>query len=263
MKRYWMFTRNSIIAGAVYRFHFFFTSFSNLVYIVLLYFLWQSIYKGSSTINSMDFNQVFVYLALSSSVFWVFKSWVEWDMSSGIVNGTIITKLTKPLDLQLQLMFDCLGFLISNFVMVLVPALLMILFVFHGKIPVSYNILFFFIAIALAFIINFNIDYMIGLTSFYTESVWGIAATKDVIVLFLSGATIPIRFFPSGMREVLQDLPFQCIYNTPISILVRPEVSFPDSARMIGVQLIWVAVTFILSRLYYKKAVKVITVNGG
>jgi len=91
---------------------------------------------------------------------------------------------------------------------------------------------------------------MIGLSSFYTESIWGISITKDVVVAALSGALVPINFFPDAIKAVLQVLPFQAIYNTPLQIITSASLTPTDYLRMLAVQLFWVVVLFGASRLF-------------
>ncbi|MBR6872503.1 MAG: hypothetical protein IKN17_03230 [Ruminococcus sp.] len=62
---------------------------------------------------------------------------------------------------------------------------------------------------------------------------------QQVIVLLLSGATIPLAFFPEGLRRVIDFLPFQSIYNAPLTILLKADPSPSDVLPAIGIQLLW------------------------
>jgi ABC-2 type transport system permease protein len=125
------------------------------------------------------------------------------------------------------------------------------------------NILFFFPLLILAFLISFSINYIVGLFSFYTESIWGIINTKDVLVLLLSGAAIPIDFFPQAIKQFVLLLPFQAIYNLPMVVLTSPDLETGIYIYYIGVQLMWVFTLFMAGKLFYYRASKVITINGG
>ncbi len=263
MKRYGAVVKIGILNGLVYRGHIFFTLITNMFYIVVIYFLWKSIYHHSDTLNGMTFNQVFVYLALTGSIFVLFTTYVAWRMSHEIVQGQIIMDLSKPLDYQLLIFARSIGPLLIQFALNTAPSLIMIVLVFGGEIVTGINLLFFPISLLCAYLISFLLDYMVGLTAFYTESIWGINITKDLIVLFLSGALIPIRFFPEGIRQILYYLPFQAIYNAPVSMLVDPEMGLSDYLSMLGIQLIWVAAIWLTSRLFFGRAIRAVTVNGG
>lgn len=264
MKKYLMMLRNSFITNIAYRFHFFFTSFSNVFYITIIYFLWGAIYKGSGgSLNGMTFNQTFMYLALASSIFCLLNTWTEWDMSREVINGTIVMHLIKPLDLQFLIMCRSLGIVLFNFLGITLPAIFVIIFVFQPGTITATNLIFSLLPLMMAFFISFNIDYIIGLTSLYTESIWRISIAKGTIVLLFSGALIPINFFPETLRKIIEFLPFQAIYHIPLTILISKDISMYEYLRFLGIQSFWVMALFALNRFYYSKAIKVVTVNGG
>ena len=113
------------------------------------------------------------------------------------------------------------------------------------------------------YLVSFSIDYFIGLMGFYSESVWGLSMTKEIIVTFLSGALIPLQFFPEAIQQVLYWLPFQAIYHTPLMIFTRPDEGLDVYLPMMALQLFWAIVLFIAARLFYNQAVKVLRVAGG
>jgi ABC-2 type transport system permease protein len=251
------------MSGVNHRVHFFFMSLGNIIYIFMIYYLWKSIFANSSQLNGLSFQQTFVYLAAGSSLFWLFLTWVEYDMAQGLINGTIVTRLLKPLDLQLYYFFDGVGYIINNFMLIMFPALLLIFFLFKVPVPFDWNLLWFGLSVAFSFVINFHIDYMVGLVSFYTESIWGISIIKEVIVTTLSGAVVPLQFFPGSIRYIVERLPFQTVYHTPLMLLISPQLSTGKVALMLLNQFSWMLVCVGLSRLVYSRAIRKITVNGG
>ncbi|MBP3718820.1 MAG: ABC-2 family transporter protein, partial [Eubacterium sp.] len=112
---------------------------------------------------------------------------------------------------------------------------------------------------------NFNIDMLVAPICLYTESTWGINIVKETIVLLLSGATIPLAFFPTALRKVVEYLPFRAVYDIPLSIMLRKNGSdnLKGLATLLGVQLAWCVVLTIAGNLFWNHAVKKITVNGG
>lgn len=263
MRGYLAFTKCSFLSGVVWRAHFILTLVSNLVYIVILYFLWKSIYGSSPTLNDMTFNEVFVYMTVTSSIYVLFRAWLDWDVSHRIIDGTITTQLTKPLDHQFMMLADALGMILNNGLVITIPSMIVLFGVFGASIPVGWNVVFFCLSLPMACLLSLLIDYAIGLTSFYTESLWGISTTKDIVVLVLSGGLVPLRFFPEGIRNVLAYLPFQAIYHTPAGILTDSSLSVMDYVSMLGIQAIWAVVLLVVSRLFFAQAVKAVTINGG
>jgi ABC-2 type transport system permease protein len=258
-----MFTRNSLMSSVYYRIHYLFMILSNAVYVVITYFLWKSIYTNSASIGGMSFEQAFTYLALAMSIFILFQSWTEWDVSRRILSGDIVMDFVRPVDFQLKQLFDVLGSVASNFIAITVPTLLIITLAFGAPIPLGPNVPIFALSLVLAFLISYFFDYLVGVMGFYTESIWGISMTKEVIVLSLSGAMVPIGFFPEGFQRVLEWLPFQAIYNLPLKALLDGSPTLGGAAALIGTQVAWAIVLLALSRLFFRRASRVLTVNGG
>lgn len=264
MRKYLKISKNNFMSGLVYRVHFFFTVFTNVMYIILTFFLWKSIYKNSSgTLNGMTFEQVFIYLALAASIGCFFQTFTEFRMSRNILSGNIINDLTKPLDYQLYTLFGVIGFGINNLISVTIPSMVIIFIMAGTHIDPGINILFFVVSVVLSFLIAFAIDYIVGLLSFYTESIWGVSNTKAVIVLLLSGAVVPLNFYPHWVRSVVELLPFHAIYNTPLTILLSKDLGLESYIYFVLNQLFWASVLFMLGRLFYRRSIKVVTVNGG
>lgn len=263
MRKYLFITRNSMMASLTYRAHFLFMLLSNAVYIVVVYFLWKAIYGGAASLNGMSFDSAFLYLAMAMSLFVLMQCWTEWFMSNTIINGNIVVYFIRPMDYQVQLFFDQLGFLAINVLATALPTVLVLTLGFGAPLPLGWNLALFALAVLLGFAISFCVDYLVGLMGFYTQSIWGISMTKEVVVLLLSGALIPFAFFPPGIKDVLSWLPFQAIYNVPLRLLLEPGLGAPEILALLGTQLAWVAALILLSRLAFRRASRALTVNGG
>jgi ABC-2 type transport system permease protein len=263
MRGYIAFLRGAMMVGVVYRLGFLFTILGNVVYMIVAYFLWRSIYAGSESINGLTFDQALLYVALGSTLFILLKTYTDWGMSHEIRDGTISVYLTKPIDYQLYNFFTTIGFSSTSLITVTLPTVVMLLLVFRIHVDIGIGFLFFPFSMLLAFLISFNFDYAVGLTAFYTESIWGISTTKEILVSVLSGALLPLQFFPEALQRILMVLPFQAIYFTPLMMVTKPVQEAGVFLQMLAVQAFWAAATFLLSRLFYNHAVKVLRVAGG
>jgi ABC-2 type transport system permease protein len=119
------------------------------------------------------------------------------------------------------------------------------------------------VSLLFAFLISFSFDYFIGLLGFYSESIWGVSITKEIIVTLFSGALIPLQFFPEAIQRVLYWLPFQAIYHTPLMMITRPDQGWDIFLPMILIQIFWAIALFALARLFYNQAIKVLRIAGG
>lgn len=264
MKKYLYLAKSSFQTWLAYRVGFIFTILSTIIYIFITYYLWQAIYsEPGRVLNGMTFNQTFLYLALASAVVSVLQTNIEWSIGNDIISGSIIMGLIKPVNYQILILSRSFGSMLCRLVFISIPSLLLIIIAFDANITIGINILFFLITIFLSFLVNYSFEFIVGVLSFYTQSIWGIFFTKSVIVALLSGATIPISFFPDTFQRILTFLPFQAIYNIPLKILTSQTLNIGEYAEMVLVQIFWIIGLFIAGRLFYNKSLKILTVNGG
>ncbi len=263
LRGYWAVLRGSFMVGVIYRFGFIFTILGNIFYMAVTYYLWRSIYANTTTLRGMTFNQTYLYVALGSAIFVLFKTYADWFISYEIREGAIATYLIKPIDYQLYSLAVSLGSMLMNLAAITLPAAILLIFVYRIPIQWGPGLMVFPLSLLLAYLINFSFDYFIGITGFYSESIWGISITKDVIISVLSGALIPLQFFPQAAQKILMLLPFQAMYHTPLMMITNPNQGWDAIFSMLAIQAIWVVVIFVLTRLFYNQAIKVLRVAGG
>ncbi len=263
MKGFLSMARCSIMVNIVYRAHFFFTLMGTVLGVVLQFFLWKAIYGDALLIKGMSFEDTFLWVALSSTIFTMFKTYVDWEMCFSIIEGSITQTLIKPTDYQLYMLSSRIGDLLLNTIIIALPTVLLLIIGFHAAIPVGINLLFFVFSLVLSFLMSFTMEFIIGLISFQTNSIWGISTAKDVIVMVMSGAVVPLAFFPDWLHSVANVLPFRAMYDVPMHILLSQNIGVVDYIQGLGFQVMWITVLVFLSRIYYKQAIKVVTVSGG
>ncbi len=267
LKRYLALTRGGIISELQYRLGTFVTIFGNLIYLTLVYYLWKAIFASSATesVNGMTFTDTIIYLVLATALFNFLEMYIVWDMSRSIKSGSIILDLLKPLNYRRFLFFSYFGHNMVTFFMTFLPTFIVVYIITHGAIHLGINLLYFVVAVVLALLVNFYIEMLVSTICLYTESTWGINIVKESIVLLLSGATIPLAFFPEALRKAVGYMPFKCIYDTPLNILLQKPGYTPDSGMWINIawQLGWALVLGIGARAFWNFSIKRITVNGG
>ena len=267
LKRLLSLTRVGIMSSLQFRLGTFVTLFANLIYLVLVYYLWKAIYASSGTdvVNGMTFSDTMIYLILATALFNFLENFVVWDMSRSIQSGKIALDLLKPMRFRKYTFWSYTGNHVVQFVLTFIPTFIIVMIVTKGAINLGLNLLWFIIATVLALVINYNIEMMVAPICLFTESTWGINIVKETIVLLLSGASIPLAFFPEKARMIVQYLPFRAVYDIPLSMLLGKSGSdtWQGLVSLFGLQLIWLAVLTISGNIFWNCAVKKVTVNGG
>lgn len=265
LKKYLTLTRAGIIESLQFRLATVVMVIGNLLYLIIVYYLWKAIYAsvGTEVVNGMTFTDTLIYLVLATALFNFMEMYTVWEMGRNIQTGKIVLDLLKPMEYQRYLFWSFSGTFVTQFFFTFLPTFIVVALVTHGAIPLGCNLLYFIISVVMAVSINYSIDFLVGTICLYTESIWGINIMKQVIVLLLSGATIPIAFFPEPLKTIMYYLPFQSIYNAPLTILLNGNSDSQQLLITLGTQVFWCAVMTLLSKLFWKLSLRQITVNGG
>lgn len=265
LKKYLTLTKAGVLEALQFRLSAFVIVLGNILYIIITYFLWKAIYASSPTdvVNGMTFSDTLIYLVLASALYGFMELYVVWDMGRAIQSGKIVLDILKPIKYRTYQFWSLSGSFIVNFTLTFLPTFIIIAFVTGGAIPLGINLLYFVLSVVMAVIINYSIDFFTGTICLYTESIWGINIMKQVIVLLLSGATIPVAFFPEPLKTVTYYLPFQSIYNAPLTLLLDGSPSAETVLTTLGMQLFWCVAVTVISSLFWKISLRQITVNGG
>jgi ABC-2 type transport system permease protein len=264
MRKYITLLKAGLTESIQFRLSLFIMIVGNMLYLILIYFLWKAIYAsaGTETVNNMTFSDTLIYLVLATALYNFLEMYAVWEIGRDIQSGKMVLNLLKPMEYRSYLFWSYSGTLVTHFVATFLPTFIVVRAVTKDTIPLGLNLLYFILSVLMAVGINYSIDFMVGTICLFTESIWGINILKQVIVLLLSGATIPVAFFPETLRKIVYRLPFQAIYNTPLRILLGKE-SFENVLLLLGLQLFWCLALGAASRLFWNRSVKQITVNGG
>lgn len=265
IRKYISFLRIGMIESLQFRLSLFVMFIGNLLYMIIVYYLWKAIYASSPTniVNGMSFTDTLIYLVLATALFNFMEMYTVWEMGNSIQTGKIVLHLLKPIKYKKFLFWSYSGNFVISFVTTFLPTLIIVCIVTHGVIQFRDNLFFFLISVIMAIIINYNIDFIVGTICFFTESIWGINIMKQVVVTLLSGAVIPIAFFPEPFKSILYYLPFQSIYNATLTVLLEGADNYKKTIIILATQLFWCIIMSILSHLFWRISIRRITLNGG
>lgn len=263
MKRYIGLARNEFMSALTYREHFITSFFTELLFFIVLFFLWKAIYAGRDTIAGMTMEQTYVSISLATCLFRCLSGGIDWEMHFQMLQGDIIIRMVKPVDYMYQMLFMKIGGMITNLVTYLLPVFVVITILFPGTIHFGANIPIFILCMCISFFVMFTFEFIIGIFTFYTESVWGLSTIKDLIVSFFAGVQVPVAFFPAWLKVVAGVLPFKSLYNDPMQILMNGSLGWNDYTRVLGFQMVWGLLFWMLARVMYAVMQKKIIVNGG
>ena len=258
-----------IITAAVkqemtYRFNFFTAILGALLTMALLYYLWSAIYHSATAMN-MSYQALITYVCLGQAFSFARPGQrrVMTKIGYGIRRGDVILDLIRPTDYQLLVFSETLGAYLMEIAMVSLPSYLLALLVFGIDLPASPEAaLGFVISLMGALFLIFSLDFLVGLTGFWTFSVWGLGYAKIAVIDILAGTIIPLTLFPEWLRRIVLVLPFKGMAYTPLAIYVGEITGRAIWTSILG-QFAWGVGLMLLTRLLWLWARRRIEIQGG
>jgi ABC-2 type transport system permease protein len=183
-------------------------------------------------------------------------AWVSWELDFQIRQGQLSPKLLRPLDpFWEHVAAHVTERLVRLPFMIAVVAAGLFLVPGTQLTPDWQHVLAYFLSINLAFLIRFLIAYSIGLMAFWWEQAVALDELYFVVAAFLTGSFAPLDLYPASARAIIEWLPFPYIIFYPVQIL-NGALSWAETGRVIGVQLLWLLVFILLRGLLWRRGLR-------
>lgn len=180
--------------------------------------------------------------------------WVIWEFEKEVLEGKLSFHLLQPVDPVWHHVANHLAEKITR-----LPLVIFFIFLFFWLYPDAFwipniaQIVRFLIAIILAFILRFLIQYTFAMFAFWTERASAIEQFWFLFYIFLSGYIAPLEVFPLTIQNILLWTPFPYFINFPATLLVGLPQNF---MRGIVIILGWGILLFLINRWLWKKGIK-------
>jgi ABC-2 type transport system permease protein len=264
--RYTGMARIAVRERMQYRFDFFMTLLSTLMFSALFYMIWRAIY-AYSTETVLPWTQLITYIMMGQAI--NFSRWSPaerapvYNTASSIRNGDIALDLIRPVGFQSRRLIEAVGYFVVELLWVTLPVIL-IYVVFLGISPPGdiFSAAGFLLSVIIAFFVSFSLNSIIMMTSFWTTNARGVQIAKKAAVDILAGTIIPFEFFPSWFRIIVDHMPFKGMAYIPLSIYTGKMAGYTMIYGLLE-QIAWAAVMFCISRILWLRASSRIIIHGG
>lgn len=266
IKTYLPFTINSFQAQLSYKANAMMFFLGEGVIILVSYYLWKAIYgsSGNAVISGFNFNEMIIYMLLTFLINILTDIDVSTIIYREVKDGSIAINLVRPINYCKRMFFQSLGNIMFNFVLVFSLGFVLVttLFVLVEHNFNIINIILSLSTIVLSIVLTFYYRYCFGLLSFKITNMWGLAQIIGAIFRLLSGALIPLSFFPEIMQKVFGILPFYSMISTP-TLIYLGKIKGIDLIFSIGLQVVWIGIFILISKWMWNKLIKELTILGG
>jgi len=247
-----------------YRTHSMVSIFVGPVYFIVQYFIWTAVYAGSGPLNGIELSQMIRYIGAVALINYLTMDFADWNLDMLIRTGKFLTFSLRPLNHRFFAFSQKIGHRTLGFIVEFIPCVLIFTLLFKIDMRPA-SVLWTIISIMLAFLMNFLVNYCLGMASFWIVQSGGLRAVYSLAGSIFSGMLIPLVFFPKPLQVIQFFLPFQYTSYVPAMVFLGSyslgdiQISIP---HIVGIQAFAVLLVFFISELMYNAAMKQFTAVG-
>jgi ABC-2 type transport system permease protein len=258
--------KTSFQASLAYRMEVFLHLFRSTITLFIQASIWIAIYIGNgamaSSAGSISLREMMTYAVLSSGISVLLTNNIIQRVDQKYRSGEIAMDLIKPIDFKMAIICEAVGKNAFRAIFELVPLVLVGALVFGMQGPAIGSLAFFAVSILLSAVILYLLTYVVSLLVLWYEIIWHFDALLNLLITLLSGAFIPLWFFPKFLSDLSMFLPFKLIYYAPIAIYLE-KTSLSDALWMIAQQALWIGALILLGKWVWRRGIKKMVVQGG
>ncbi|MGL5978793.1 MAG: ABC transporter permease [Erysipelotrichaceae bacterium] len=240
--------------------------FGDVLILLATYYLWNAVYANAANpvLQGFHLHEMMVYLILSFIVGNLVEADVSWMIASEVKDGSIAINLIRPISYLKRIFAQCMGGVFYNLIVIFSLGFFgIILYVLTHNIELQWwNVALFFISTSLGILISFFTSFCFGMSAFKLTNIWGVSQVMNAVVQLLSGALIPLVFFPEWAQTLVMFFPFSSIIYTPVMIFLG-KLEGLALVQALGLQIVWVISLLMLSIWIWKKMVQRLVILGG
>ncbi len=256
-KKYWTLAKLSFQQQLIYRGNILMYRFGEFANTIISFLVLIVLYGSQESVKGYTLAEMITYITGVGVIGALSRAWISDQLERDVHRGRLSTYLLKPISyVRLQLVRDLARKQISSWISVF-TYLLVILFVRQYFIINTDVLRLFvcFVSIACVVLLRFFLLFIVGLSSFWLVRIGGVQFSFDTFLRIMSGSMIPLEFFPPALETLAHSLPFAYMQYFSMQIYLE-KISTLEALKGIGVQVFWIVVLILLSKILWQKALK-------
>ena len=236
--------------------------FTNTVFGFLMAYVLQAVYAERELVGSFDVTDAVTFTFVAQGLLMPLGLFSTTEIADRIKTGDVIVDLQRPFDHQGW--WGAVEYGKAGFYLLFrgIPPFLAGAVVFDLRLPPPPDFVGFLGAVGFAIGISFAYRYLLQLTAFWLLDIRGVNQLGLLTAHFLTGAYLPIVFFPSWLETLARVLPFAWMLQVPIEVWLG-EYDGIELLLVYAAQVAWLVALVALGRLVLSRAVRRVVVQGG
>lgn len=236
---------------------------ASLIQLVVMVSVWTALIR-TGTASGYDLDDAAAYTLFVLFLWSANNTWIVRDIESEVRDGRVERLLLRPVNVAVTYLAIGFGKVLFN-ISVVGPPILLLFFAWRtvdiSMIPIDRAVCV-LMSVLLSIIMYLLIDLCVGFSSFWTITTFGIDMIKENIIRLLSGATVPLIFYPEALQPTLSLLPFSLMFFKPAHLFVQ-QAPFSEYLTLFALQSLWIAVLSVIVLAVVYRVRQFISVAGG
>jgi ABC-2 type transport system permease protein len=244
---------------AAYRTHSMVSILVGPIYLLIQYFIWTAVYGDLTTLGGLDLPQMIRYFGASALVGYITMDSADWNLQMLVRTGKFLTFTLRPVHHRFFALSQKFGHRVLGFIFEFLPCLLIFILLFRIDMTPA-NLLMTVISVMLAFMMNFFVNYCIGLLGFWLVDAGSIRQFIGILTSIFSGTLLPLTLFPEWAQHILLFLPMTYMGYAPTIIWTTGQFTLGgitlSGVNAIVIQAFAVLIMYIFSEVFYRISIR-------
>jgi ABC-2 type transport system permease protein len=226
-------------------------------------YVFIALFQNRPVAEGYDLADALTYVWVTQALIMPLYIWSWQEIALTIRSGAVATDLARPISYFGYWLSQDLGRALYHILYRLVPTIAIGLVLFRVSLPHGpLAWLAFPLALVIAIVISFAFRFMVNVAAFWMTDLRGIYAFATIFVNLLSGFLVPLAFFPAGLRDVIQYLPFAGMVSIPLNVYLG-RFAPGELLAALALQLAWAAIFIAAAHALLNRATRKLVVQGG
>ncbi len=257
----WAVFKTELKYSLAYKFSMLISVLTGPLYLLTNYLIWSAIYEATQQdiIAGFNFEQMTTYIVIT-----IITGYLIWDniydlLAEQVKNGAFSINLLRPISfIRMQFVWKIAHRSLAIF-MEFLPVAIILGLIFGFDIYQTQNFVFYLAAVAIAFVLKYLVNLLLGMLAFWATETHGIFFIYRMSLVIFTGAFLPLSFFPPIVQKIFFFLPFQFMSYVPARIfmgdyLLAGVLFTPVEILMYGV--VQIFALSIISVIFWKISLK-------
>ena len=246
-----------------YRLNFLMGRVRNIILLLTLYFLWTTVFKGTSEFFGFTREGIVTYVLVGNFFYSLIFVHSDNDIANAVASGGLSSFLVRPIN---YLLYWFIRRLASRLMFLLMTTLETGVFVFLVRpdlqFPTAHNLLLALVSVIFAILLFTFLDFSAGTLSFWTLRAYGPRFVLRMLMDFTSGRMFPLNILPQTIFTILNFLPFSFLIFFPLN-LYQGRLDSLGVVQGFTTQIVWAFLSFLAMRSLWQRGLRRYEAVGG